>query len=336
MADRSSLIQAFLARCGWALAARAPLAGDASARRYDRLVLADGSRAVLMDADPARGQDVTAFVRIAGWLHESGLSAPRIYGADPANGLLLLEDFGDAVFFRLVAAKPDCEIVLYEAAVDVLLALRQQAPPPDLAAFTPQVLAEMITPVFDWYARPLGSIPTEARKDRIQAVLETVLDDLDRVDPVFCLRDCHAENMIWLPDRGSVRRVGLLDFQDAVIAHPAYDLVSLLQDARRDVSDEAAKAALRRYADATGMSLHDLRRACHAQGIPRHLRILGIFARLSLRDGKPGYVDLIPRVWRQLLTCLSEPGMEHLSNLLKEALPTPNVAALETLKTHAA
>jgi len=332
MPDRAALIDAFLDASGWGAAARAPLAGDASNRRYLRLAQPDGTRAVLMDAPPARGEDVRPFATIARHLRGLGLSAPAILAEDDSAGLLLLEDLGDALFARVLSHDPAMEPALYRAAIDLLIALHRSAPPEGLAAYHPALMADLAALALDWYRRGATGAADAALRGRFQAVMETHLATLPEADAVLIQRDFHAENLLWLPDRSGVARVGLLDFQDAMRGHRAYDLVSLLQDARRDVAPETARAMRAHYINTTGADAESFTTAFHWLGAQRNLRILGVFARLSLRDGKPHYVDLIPRVWAHLRTDLRHPALAPLAELVAEALPPPTPAHLGRLR----
>jgi aminoglycoside/choline kinase family phosphotransferase len=325
MSDRDAAIAAFAARAGWGGAERRPLAGDASNRRYLRLHRGDET-AVLMDAPPERGEDVRPFVRIACHLSALGLSAPAILAADEAAGLLLLEDLGDGLFARLAAADPSLETPLYVAAAEALAALHSAPPPPDLTRFTPEVMADLARLVFDWYAPGTASADAEDMTARLR-------DTLARTAPeptVLSLRDFHAENLLWLPDRIGPARVGLLDFQDAVVAHPAYDVVSLLNDARRDVSEETRTATIRHFLDLTGHAEAHFAAAAAALSVQRNLRILGVFARLAGRDGKTGYLRFLPRVWRLLLRDLDHPALTDVRETALRLLPPPEAAIRES------
>ncbi|MEO0486757.1 MAG: phosphotransferase [Pseudomonadota bacterium] len=310
---------AFLARAGHSGAALAPLAGDASRRRYFRV-----TGAVLMDAPPELGEDVRPFIRIAEWLRNQGLSAPVIYAEDPDQGFLLIEDLGDAVFARVVARAPGQEAPLYRAAVDVLAHLTA-VEPPALPHYDAVAMAPLAGLAGTWYAGDpsLAAALERAARDALAA--------LDTDHPVIVLRDYHAENLLWLPDRDGLQRVGLLDFQDAGLGHPAYDLVSLIHDARRDVDAALGSALTQHFATATGTPLADMARAVATLGAQRNLRILGVFARLSLHFGKPHYVDFIPRVWAHLMGELATPGLEPLREVAA-ALPLPTDAHLKDLK----
>ncbi|MBT0957715.1 phosphotransferase [Alphaproteobacteria bacterium KMM 3653] len=329
---RETAKQAFLKRIGWAEAAQKPLAGDASNRRYDRLNLM-GTPAVLMDAPPEKGEDTRPFTAMARYLTSIGLSAPEILGEDAENGFLLLEDLGDALFARVTAADPKAEEPLYHAAVDALLHLHAQTPP-DLAPYDAETMAPLGTLALDWYAAGLqGMAPAATPADHpLHTELHRLLTATQPAAPVLVQRDFHAENLLWLPERAGVARVGLLDFQDARLGHPAYDLVSLLYDARRDVSPAVQNSAMARYIQGASLDAESFQTAAATQSAQRNLRILGVFARLSLRDNKAHYVDLIPRVWRNLMADLSHPALAPLRKIALEHLPEPTAERLATLK----
>ncbi len=320
-------VDRFLARAGWDGARRAALAGDASSRRYVRLFRPDRiETSVLMMTGPDAAASNTAFLKIAGHLESHGFSAPRILARDPANGMILLEDLGDALVARLCDDDPTREPALYAAAVDTLAALARTPCPEDLPRYTPSFMAAAVDPAFDWYAPGADAGPV---RDRFAELLTRHADRQDSLG----LRDFHAENLIWLPDRRGVARMGLLDFQDAMAGHPAYDLASLIQDARRDLSPGLDQSLIRRFSDATGLAHGALVTAVHVLGAQRNLRILGIFAALSQRDGKSRYIDMIPRVWGHLMTCLAHPALADIEPVLKQALPPPHPAYLSKLRS---
>lgn len=325
MTDRAAVSGAFLDSIGWGSARRAFLAGDASDRSYDRLTLGSAT-AVLMDAPPGQGDDPAAFIAIASHLSALGLSAPRLLGQDLANGFLLLEDLGDAVFARLIAADPGSEPVLYAAATDLVVHLQSFPAPRGLPDLTAADWASAAAFALDWYR--FGATGDRIDTGEFRAVLTEMLQAYADGPRVMILRDYHAENLLWLPNRAGLARVGLLDFQLAQMGQPAYDIVSLLQDARRDVAPETEVAMIRRFATAKGVSDSSLRDAYAALGAQRALRILGIFARLCLASGKPGYLLLIPRVWGQLHRNLAHPGLQPLSVLIDRLLPEPSPAVL--------
>lgn len=324
MPDRDPLIVDFLGRAGWGKAQRLALAGDASNRRYLRLVRDPGETAVLMDAPPERGEDVRPFLTVARHLAGIGLSAPAILAEDAAAGLLLLEDLGDALFARL-AHNQATEVLLYRAAAETLAALHRAPPPDGLVRFTPDTMADLARLVFEWYAPGTPEAEAENFLTRLREALEATAPD----PTVLSLRDFHAENLLWLPDRSGPARVGLLDFQDAVIAHPAYDLVSLLHDARRDVREETQAATIRHFLDLTGREEAPFLAAAAALSAQRNLRILGIFARLAARDGKPAYLRFLPRVWRHLDRDLSHPALSAVGDEARRLLPPPEAILRE-------
>lgn len=334
--DRAALSRAFLARAGWGGADRRFLAGDASDRSYDRLTRL-GETAVLMDAPPGKGDDPAEFLAIAQHLLSLGLSAPRCLAQDLEHGFLLLEDLGDGIFARLTAADPALEAPLYAAASDVLAHMQAHAAPaglPDLSAadwadaagFAPDFYTTAITGT-----RPEAAL-VQAFREELAALLTRHADG----PRVLILRDFHAENLLWLPERHGLARVGLLDFQLAQMGQPGYDLVSLLQDARRDVAPDTQEAMIRRFIAATGAEEAAFRRAYAVLGAQRALRILGIFARLCTHMGKPHYLRLIPRVWGQLQQNLSQPGMEPLAAICARLLPAPTPAALTAIEERCA
>jgi len=316
---------AFLEHAGWSGADQTPLAGDASTRRYIRLC-SGAKRAILM-VDPQ--DDIGRFAWIAQHLRNVGLSAPDIFAKEP--GLMLLEDFGDDQFATVITKSPTKESELYRAAADVVCWLENAAHPIGLNTTTPRDLALIIEPVFTDYLPAFGIDARHTQAD----LTSRLADALDAHVPdtqVLVLRDFHAENMIWLPGREGVKRVGLLDFQDALIGPPIYDLVSMLQDARRDVSVDCHDATLMFYATKSGRDMEAVLPAFHLLGIQRNLRILGIFARLAQRSGKTGYLELIPRVWEHVQTSLRSPAAAPLANLVDHVFPKPTPEQLGKIK----
>lgn len=313
----------FLASHGWAGAHVSPLAGDASFRRYFRV--ADGARrAVLMDAPPPH-EDPRPFITVAEWLAREGLSAPDILARDLDQGLLLIEDFGDARLRETLDAVPEREGELYAAATDLLVHLHARDP---LTGLPPHGLDQWLGELSlftDWYCPALGLEIDHAGWDAAWRELLAPVE-ADGLPRVTVLRDYHAENIMLLPQRGGVRALGLLDFQDALIGHPAYDLVSVLEDARRDVTPAVEAAMLARYADATGAN-DAFARAYWALAAQRNTRILGVFTRLWQRDGKPGYKAFQPRMWGLLERDLAQPGLERLQDWFAANIPPAARAA---------
>ena len=296
---------AFLARHGWAGAEIRPLAGDASFRRYFRIH--DGARtAVLMDAPPEH-EDSRPFLAVGAHLSSLGLSVPEPIGIDLEQGLLLLEDFGDARVAPLLAKTPGREAAIYAQAIDILAALHGHPAP----AVPPYAEAEMLREArlfVDWYLPAAGLAEAPGYDDAWRAVWPAVVAATEAA-PVLTLRDYHADNLMLL-DRDGVRGLGLLDFQDALAGHPAYDFVSLLQDARRDVSPGLAAAMIDHYlAQRPGTDGQAFRDAVDVLGAQRNVKILGVFARLWRRDGKPNYLALLPRVWGLVEANLARPAL---------------------------
>ncbi|MEL6466336.1 MAG: phosphotransferase [Pseudomonadota bacterium] len=330
MSDRAALKSDFLRHSGWDDAVRVLIAGDASNRTYERLTLGGETR-ILMDAPPQKGEDVRPFLSVTQILRYAGLSAPKIYAEDVSRGFLLIEDLGDDLFARVIAANPQLEQPLYKAAVDVLLHLHHSSAP-NLVRFDAPAMSKATGLVFDWYQRATSGSANAAARDRFDAAFQSTLKPLDAVRPVLIQRDYHAENLIWLPDRQGLMRVGLLDYQDAVLGHPAYDLVSILQDARRDVSPDLQRAMIDRHIARSGADPDDFRNAYALLGLQRNLRILGVFTRLALDRGKPSYIDLIPRVWGHIETGLAQPAAAPIAPLILSELPAPTPAILQSLK----
>lgn len=326
---RTTATGAFLETADWAQSNRAPLAGDASARRYERLTLGDHT-AILMDAPPGQADSVADFVKIDQHLLRLNLSAPRILTQDIRRGFLLLEDFGDGLYSYLIAARPEMEATLYQAATEVLLHMQDHPPAADLRNPTAQDWAEAAGFAVDWYRKGvLGD--AEGRTKFVSTLAKAVQENADG-PRVMILRDYHAENLLWLPDRKGLSRVGLLDFQLAQLGQPGYDLVSLLQDARRDVPQAIETAMVRHFAAAKGTDLETFQASYAALGAQRALRILGIFARLCLKDGKPRYTAMIPRVWDQLQRNLSHPALSELQAVCAKLLPAPTPETLQQLE----
>lgn len=341
----------FLMRTDWADAIATPMAGDASTRSYERLNLA-GRSAILMNAPPAAegaacppaaspeerrrlgynamarlaGPNLNAFLAIAETARAAGLSAPGIYAADPVAGFAVIEDLGDDLFAHAIP-KGAPELDLYASAIDALLALRRKAPPAPKAAgyemlsYDETAMEAEVMLVPDWYWPHLKGAPaSEAVKAEYRAAWAGVISNLSPPS-IIVLRDYHAENLLWLPQREGFKRAGIIDFQDGLIGNPAYDLVSLLEDARRDVSGDLAAAMLRRYsagaAAIEGFDEGAFRRDYAILGAQRNAKILGIFARLINRDRKPRYAEFFPRVEGHFRRDLAHPDLAPVAKFFR-------------------
>ena len=297
---------AFLTSIGIDPSSATKIAGDASFRSYYRV-----PQGILMDAPPEEGEDCAPFVAIANWLIEHGFSAPRILEADLEQGFLLLEDLGDDLFKPLLTSQNS--ETLYGAALEVLVALSQIPAPDFIPPYDFEALDREVALFTDWYwPMVMGEEMAADQRAEYLALWPHVLPPKN---PVAVLRDYHAENLIWLPKRAGVCRVGLLDFQDALAGHPAYDVISLSEDARRDVSPEERAFMFEHYAalQGSGFDRDAFEQDAAILAAQRSAKIIGIFARLALRDKKPIYLGLIGRVWGSLTRKLQHPALADLN-----------------------
>lgn len=353
--ERTGERLALLERAGWGGAVLTAFPGDASTRRYFRASKGE-ARAILMDAPGAAetpvapdhaspqerhalgynavarlaGNNVAAFAGIAQALIERGFSAPRILAADMDAGLLLIEDLGEALFARAIPAGAH-EGKLYASAVDTLAAIYRSSFPSvfeaqgqswRVHAYDEMALLAETGLYLDWYLPRFAARPSDDFRAEWEGVWQAVFAALEAHAPGLALRDYHAENLIWLPDREEEGRTGLLDFQDALFAHPAYDLVSLIEDARRDVSPDLAGPLKDRFFKAARLKDRAAFDAAYAVlGAQRNAKILGIFVRLAERDGKARYLDLIPRVKAHFDRDLAHPALRDVAALVRKAVP---------------
>jgi len=334
MTDRTAKLLDFINKSGWGHAKCSPLAADASTRSYDRLTdPATGETRVVMIDPPASGSSIPTFLQVSDILHNGGFSAPIIYNRDIENGFLLIEDLGENLFARLCNNNAALEQELYATAIDVLLNLHRQPlpdniPPYDLAVY--QRETDLLT---DWYLPAATQSPTTpAILARFRTIVRQACEQLPTDRNVLVLRDYHAENLLWLPERSDIMQVGLLDYQDALIGHPAYDLVSLLEDARRDTSPELRTRMLQRYIQGSAIDAERFTQAYHILGAQRNIKIIGIFARLFVRDSKAKYLDLIARVWDHLQHDLTHPVLNDLRLWINENVPPPDYTTLGNIR----
>lgn len=324
--ERQEKIAAFLSKAGWRDAKRWRLAGDASFRKYDRIEK-DGRRVVLMDAPPPQ-EDVRPFVNIARHLHARGFSVPEVLAEDPDAGLLLLEDLGDDTYTRLLGAGGD-EPALYGAAIDALIALHRQPEtdvvPPGVIPYGKDRLLEEAGRIHSWYLRLVGApaLPPAAVRE-FEDIWQALLPVAWKVPTSLILFDYHIDNLMKVAGREGMQACGILDFQDAITGPVTYDLMSLLEDARRDVPAHIQALMKQRYLAA----FPAVDRAAYEQSwavmaAQRHLRVIGTFARLKLRDSKPDYLRHMPRLWRYMDRCLAAPLLHPLRDWIDLHVPPP-------------
>ncbi|MDB2414703.1 phosphotransferase [Rickettsiales bacterium] len=311
MTTREELILKFLADNNLEGFKREPMSSDASFRRYERLVAGDKSF-ILMDAPPEK-EDVLPFINIDGYLRRRDLNAPEIYAKDENNGFLLLEDFGDFSFTNVLSGKTEygdkySEAELYIAATNVITQLHRSTLPNVMPKYDDELLLNECELLTKWYCpNILGGKIDDSAKDEYLSIWKDLCKKAHIGDDVVVLRDYHADNLMWLPERLGAKNVGILDFQDAVIGSPVYDIVSLLEDARRDVDSETVYAVIDHYLSLRkSIKKDDFMAAYAILAAQRNCKIIGIFARLAVRDGKERYLDYLPRVWGHL-----ERGIEH-------------------------
>lgn len=323
MSERAAALAAFLDSAGWGAAVLAPLAGDASFRRYDRIRL-DGRTAVLMDAPPPHN-DVRPFLAIDRLLRTHGLSAPEVLAADEAAGLVLLEDFGDDTYGRVLAQGGD-EAQLYRLAVDALIHLHRNFRPDrsGVGAFDEARALREVELLLDWYWPSLSGKPADAAlRNSYRAAWRSILPARDAAPRTLALFDFHIDNLMLLSERNGIGACGVLDFQDAVLGPVSFDLVSLLEDARRDVPRALAEELIEHYFDAfPEIDERAFRTSYAVIGAQRSTRIIGTFSRLKLRDGKPGYLAHIPRVWRWLAQDLKHPALTPIARWFDRHIPS--------------
>ncbi len=347
--ERSEALRRLLEETGFADAQRAPLAGDASTRRYERVRAPDGRRAILMDAPPSSesppcppgatpaerramgwnaaarlaASRVEAFVCVARYLEGLGLSSPRIYGADCSAGYAVIEDLGDNLYANIIGAGAD-EMHLYEEAARVLAHVHNAPPAParlqchdgvswpllEYDALALEVNADLFV---EWLPRAAEVRIDDAARARWERIRDALIVKALGFPRAFTIRDYHADNLLWLPERDGIKRVGLLDIQDAIRGWRGWDFSMLLHDARRDVSRAAHGAAVRAYLDETGGNEAEFDRELAVLGAINAMRILGIFSRLTARDNKPRYLQFMPRMWGHLSRTLRHPALSEAS-----------------------
>ncbi len=355
--SREELRLSFLQANGWGDAERTPLAADASTRRYERLSRNAGSQTLMfmdapiqaegapcpVDADEAKRNEmgwnaqsrlaasrVEAFVAIAKHLTNIGLSAPKILAFDLENGFALLEDFGDAIFARVIEQGED-EPRLYAAAAKALAIVHQIPVPPSLPAGNTQwpilefdrlALSINADLFVDWMPAYDDKVQvSDEGRNNWEKAKQGLIDQALSFPRALIMRDYHAENLIWLPERTGPKKVGLLDFQDAVLGWGEWDFAMLLQDARRNVTQTAKEAAILSYLDETGGSRDEFDKRLAVLGALNALRVAGVFARLVERDNKPKYNNFQPRQLQLLAQNLNHPALSDMRSVFQPIAP---------------
>lgn len=306
------------------------LAGDASGRRYARWRHPAFGKMIHMDARNDRPDGVIDFVRVDNHLRGLGISAPEILAQ--SHNELLLEDLGDGLFSSILKKRPQLEKELYTSAADLLIKAQQEPAPKNTPILDPETMTQAISPVFDAYLAGATGTTNQNAKTKIMETLKPILEKTFPETPRLLLRDFHAENLIWLPDRNGLERAGVLDFQDAQLGHHAYDIASLLEDTRRDVSDETRTHVLEYFVDKLEVDSEFFMEGFFAQAAQRNIRIIGVLANLAHNHGKHRYLALLPRVWNHLQGDLEHPSLHELRELVNEAIPSPSPAILTRLE----
>jgi aminoglycoside/choline kinase family phosphotransferase len=323
---RAALADAFVAQAGWAGASRRMIAGDASFRRYERVTL--GERvAVLMDAPPP-WENVQPFVAVTGLLRQCAVSVPAIHAADEAHGFLLLEDLGDISFTRHLRATPQDEQPFYIAAVAALGAIGQASArhaeefSQALPIYDEAVYLREAALLAEWLLPQIHGLAAARRlREEYLEIWRVLLNATPLEHNCLVHRDYHADNLLWLGAREGIARVGMIDYQDALWGDGAYDLVSLLEDARRDVAPATVEACLAQFSRASGEAMAKLMPRYRLLAAQRNAKIIGIFVRLCVRDGKRHYLDYLPRVWGHFLADIADPALAPLKAFIDAQVP---------------
>lgn len=323
MIDRQALLIEFLHRHGWQEATLFPLPADASFRRYIR-ISQHGKTAIVMDAPPLH-EKVDSFISVNHYLRQQGLAAPEIFATDTENGFLLLEDFGDTTFTKVLQNHPAKEIALYQKAIDILIELQAAPPMETLEDYSQDHLITEATLLLEWYFPTLYGEPLSRElQEAYLHIWKKLLPLTEQLPTVTVLRDYHADNLMWQETSDDMGRVGILDFQDALRGSPIYDMVSLLEDARRDVSPATVQAMISRYLEGSPqITRKDFLASYAILGAQRNFKIVGIFARKAARDKQAHYLKFLPRVWRHISNDLTHPLLLPLKEWLNKAMSQP-------------
>jgi aminoglycoside/choline kinase family phosphotransferase len=324
--DRTQEIDQFIDAIGKSGATRAMLAGDASFRRYER-VAHEGRQLVLMDAPPP-WEDVRPFIAITTQLTRLGLSVPTVLAADEAQGFLLLEDFGDASFTRILKQTPAREGELYHAATEALCVLVKESEKnrahlkATLPLYDQAVYLREVGLFAEWFLpQVVGLEKAKLLREEYLAIGRHILSTTPLKQSTLVHRDYHADNLFWLEDRQGYQAVGMLDYQDALLGDPLYDLISLLEDARRDVTAQTVRDCTQQFFDTLGEDRSAFQQRYAVLAAQRNAKIIGIFARLTVRDGKPHYLSYLPRVWGHFMGDLAHPHLAPLRAFIEQHVP---------------
>ncbi|MCH2038871.1 MAG: phosphotransferase, partial [Rickettsiales bacterium] len=329
---RDQIIQDFLNNCGWDHSLRQSITGDASFRRYERIIQEDSEKhirmAILMDC-PLEYESLDHFLKIDEILRQNGLSAPEVLAKDEKNGFLLLEDL-KVDSFSLVLSGASLfnsdylvEQRLYKVAVEAIVKMQSLDVEQSVDSYDDDLLLKESILFPEWYLPYKNVTLNIGQKRHFAYIMQNIIKEIEYKNTCFVHRDYHADNLIWLPGREGIERVGILDFQDAVFGCPAYDLVSLLEDARRDVSSATVLAMIDYYLELRpDLDPEKFKRSYALLGAQRNLKIIGIFSRLAVRDRKTKYLGFLPRVWAHLEHEMQhEPLLAELKNWLDEVIP---------------
>jgi aminoglycoside/choline kinase family phosphotransferase len=331
--QRNREINKFINSHGWGVAKRYSVTGDASSRQYYRLIKENGDRAILMDA-PIATENVQPFISVASHLSKLGFSAPKILAADATIGALILEDLGANTYTYLLTNNYN-EMELYKLATEVLIKLHRtpcdMVSPPGVCNYNEARILEEVDRLNLWYLPMVtGRAPEKTIRDEYLNIWRTILPKAWNVPSSLILFDYHVDNLLLLKERTGTEACGLLDFQDAVLGPITYDLMSLLEDARRDVDKNIISKMKALYQNSfPHIPPKDFENSWSIMAAQRHIRVIGTFSRLSIRDKKSSYLEHLPRLWRYMETCLRNPILYPLREWLHENVPVKHRKVIE-------
>ena len=329
MTHRDDVFTAFLQANGWGTAQRDAIKQDASKRRYLRLTRPSRTTCIAMDIPADATERPDDIVRITHHLRSIQLGAPEIYAVDADHGFLLVEDLGPLRYADEFKSSPQLQRPRYIAAIDALVHLQHNAPAANLPVAGPDVLAQMIDPLFEYY---LQAPCDPDQKQSLTREFFKVLSENLTGPMVMSLRDCHAENLIWVGTKTGHARVGLIDYQDAFLTHPAYDIVSLVFDVRRDIPDDLRCDLIDHYIAQSGHDADHMKTAIALINVQRNMRILGVFARLA-KQQKPNYLDWAPRTWAFIEQGLRDPCMAPIASEIRQIVTPPTPQHIQWLRS---